>query len=82
MGDWLRRDKNGRWQIDFHQLPRWASLSIGVAVVALVVLVARMVEPSPPIPPWLGVAVRIGGWIFGSLALFLLIRWIVGRHWK
>lgn len=80
MGDWLRRDENERWQIDFHQVPRWASLLVALAVVALVVAIAQLVEPNPPIPPWLGVAVRIGGWIFLGLVLFVLIRWIVGRR--
>lgn len=80
MGDWLTRDKNRRWQVDLHQLPRWASLLVGVAIVVVVVWVARIMEPNPPVPQWLGVAVRVGGWIFVSLVLLVLIGWLVRRR--
>jgi hypothetical protein len=79
MGDRLvERAADGRLRVNLRRLPAWAQLSLALAVVASVLLVAREAAPEAPVPDWLWRAIRIAGWCYLALIPLALTRWLRG----
>ncbi|WP_437723475.1 hypothetical protein [Sorangium sp. So ce861] len=81
MGDRLiERDRGGRLRVNLFRLPRWAQVLVALAVVGVVVAVARSVDPDPATPRWLTDAIRIGGWVYLALAAVAVASWLRRRR--
>jgi hypothetical protein len=80
MGDWVTRTADGRVHVDLHQLPMRTRLTIAAAIVAVVVTTARIVDPTPRIPGWLGTFITASGWAVIGIVALLGVRWIVTRR--
>lgn len=79
MGNWIKKDHDGRWRVDLHVLPRWLSLTVAAATVAIVVMLARRVDPDPAIPTWLAPALSVAAWIILGGLVLMLVRWLALR---
>jgi hypothetical protein len=80
MGDWVTRDDDRRWHVDLHALPKWLSLSLAAATVAVVVVLARRIEPDPAIPAWLPGAIDVAAAAIIGGVVLMSIRWLAGRR--
>ena len=79
----LSSDEQGRFRVDLFRLPRWMVLFIALAIVALVVLLARWAEPNPKHPAWLPDAIYIGGWVYVGLVVIAVVGWamrVIRKH--
>ena len=80
MGDWMKKDEDGRWRADLHALPREISLTLAVATVAVVVLLGRRFDPDPALPGWLPAAIDTAAMIILGASLVFAVKWVVLRR--
>lgn len=76
----IDRRSDGYKRVDLFRLPRWAQLTIALAIVAVVVLVARVVNPHPMQPRWLPGAIHVGGYVYLGAAVVAIIQLLRRRR--
>jgi len=80
VGYWMKKDEDGRWRADLLLLPRWIGLSLAIATVAIVVLLARRFDPDPPLPTWLPAAIDMAATTILVVGVVLAARWVALRR--